>query len=467
MYLKAIEVYGFKSFSNRVKIPLKPGVTCIVGPNGCGKSNVVDAIRWCIGEMSWKQLRLPSMMDVIFAGTEKRQPLNVAEVSMTFDNEGRKLPLDFSEVTTTRKIYRSDESEYFINRVQCRLKDIREMFLDTGIGADGYAIIDQGGVNAVLKANPEARRELFEEAAGVSKYKAKREEAIRRLERVDQDLARLADSMTLIDEQIKKLESEARKARLQQKCREELTSGEIALLVREIGALRAQMDEEKRALEPVETETKEISSAVIALEAEQSALNLTAVQKQNDERLAMEAVYSLRSQVSQLEGKSINNVKLAEESRAGFASAERQERADREHDARLEADAGGTSARLSGLETGFEGLKAGYEALNARLAAQEQELSRISGEAAAVEAKVTAAYQEEMALSRDKAAAESDITHLREDLEGLARDMEELAGQKAAHEARLGELSARLAEADAALAADGAALAAAESDRTA
>jgi len=467
MYLKALEVYGFKSFANRVKIPLKPGVTCIVGPNGCGKSNVVDAIRWCIGEMSWKQLRLPSMMDVIFAGTEKRQPLNVAEVSMTFDNEGRKLPLDFSEVTTTRKIYRSDESEYFINRVQCRLKDIREMFLDTGIGADGYAIIDQGGVNAVLKANPEARRELFEEAAGVSKYKAKREEAIRRLEKVDQDLARLADSMTLIDEQIKKLESEARKAKLQQKYKEELSAGEIALLVREIGALRAQMDEEKRALEPVEAETKELSAAVTALEGEQGALNLAAVQKQNDERLAMEAVYSLRSEVAQLEGKSINDLKLAEESRAAFSSAERQERTDREDDAKLEAEAAGTSAKLSELEAGFEGLKAEYDALNGRLAAQEQELSRISGEAAAVEGRVTAAYQEEMSLSRDKASAESDITHLREDLAGLEKDLEELARQKAEHEAKLAGLSAGLAEADAALEADGAALAAAGTDRDA
>ena len=144
MYLKALEVYGFKSFANKVKMPLKPGITCIVGPNGCGKSNVVDAIKWCIGEMSWKSLRMPSMMDVIFAGTTKRQQLNMGEVAMTFDNESRKLPLDFSEVTVTRKIYRSEESEYFINKVQCRLKDIREMFLDTGIGTDGYAIIDQG-----------------------------------------------------------------------------------------------------------------------------------------------------------------------------------------------------------------------------------------------------------------------------------------------------------------------------------
>ncbi|MEK7721369.1 MAG: AAA family ATPase, partial [Elusimicrobiota bacterium] len=118
MYLKELEIYGFKSFANKVKLPLKPGITCIVGPNGCGKSNVVDSLRWCIGEMSWKSLRTPSMMDVIFAGTARRQALSMGEVAMTFDNESRKLPLDFSEVTVTRKIYRSEESEYFLNKVQ-------------------------------------------------------------------------------------------------------------------------------------------------------------------------------------------------------------------------------------------------------------------------------------------------------------------------------------------------------------
>src|SRR3989339_1184200 len=233
MYLKSVEVSGFKSFANKIKVQLKPGTTCIVGPNGCGKSNVVDSIKWCIGEMSWKSLRMPSMMDVIFAGTVKRQPLNMAEVSMTFDNESSKLPLDFSEVTVTRKIYRSDESEYFINKVQCRLKDIREMFMDTGIGTDGYAIIDQGEVEYVLSSTAEERRELFEEAAGVSKYKAKREEALRKLEKVDQDMGRLADSMVLIDEQIKKLDTEAKRARTQQKYKEELTSAEVSMLVKE------------------------------------------------------------------------------------------------------------------------------------------------------------------------------------------------------------------------------------------
>ena len=232
MYLKELEIYGFKSFANKVKLPLKPGITCIVGPNGCGKSNVVDSLKWCIGEMSWKSLRMPSMMDVIFAGTTKRQALNMGEVAMTFDNESRKLPLDFSEVTVTRKIYRSEESEYFINKVQCRLKDIREMFLDTGIGTEGYAIIDQGEVEHVLSATAEERRELFEEAAGVSKYKAKRDEAGRKLEKVEIDLNRLADSMVLLDEQIKK-DKEAARARLQQKYKEELTGAEIAVLLKD------------------------------------------------------------------------------------------------------------------------------------------------------------------------------------------------------------------------------------------
>ena len=214
MYLKAIEIIGFKSFADKSRLDFEPGITCVVGPNGCGKSNVIDSVRWAIGEMSWKSLRSSSMVDIIFNGTAKRAPLNMAQVSMVFDNATRQLPLDFDEITVTRKIFRTGESEYFLNKVQCRLRDIRDLFLDTGIGGEGYAIIDQGGVDTVLAASPEQRREMFEEVAGVSKYKVKREECIKRLERVDLDLARLADTVALIEEQIKKLDSEAKKARL-------------------------------------------------------------------------------------------------------------------------------------------------------------------------------------------------------------------------------------------------------------
>mgnify|MGYP002624644191 CR=1 FL=1 len=170
MYLKALEIIGFKSFADKVRLNFEPGVSCIVGPNGCGKSNVIDSVRWAIGEMSWKSLRSGSMVDIIFNGTKQRPPQNMAQVNMIFDNSKRELPIDFSEVTVSRKIYRSGESEYYLNRVQCRLKDIREMFLDTGIGGEGYAIIDQGSISRLLEnAGPLERREMFEEVAGVSK----------------------------------------------------------------------------------------------------------------------------------------------------------------------------------------------------------------------------------------------------------------------------------------------------------
>ncbi|MEA3306816.1 MAG: AAA family ATPase, partial [Elusimicrobiota bacterium] len=295
MYLKAIELQGFKSFSNKMKFPLKPGITCIIGPNGCGKSNVVDSIRWCIGEMSWKSLRLPSMMDVIFSGTVKKPAQSMAEVNMTFDNEERKLPLDFNEITVTRKIYRSDESEYFINRVQCRLKDIREMFLDTGIGSEGYAIIDQGEVETVLSATPEQRREMFEEASGVSKYKNKREEAIRKLDRVDLDLGRLADSMTLIDDQLRKLSNEAKRAKLQQKYKEELKSAEIAMFSSNIREYRKNISAANEKLKPINDEMSETNLNITALEGESSALNINLTEKSEDERALREDIAAVKS----------------------------------------------------------------------------------------------------------------------------------------------------------------------------
>ncbi|HOX23590.1 MAG TPA: AAA family ATPase, partial [Elusimicrobiales bacterium] len=165
MYLKALEIVGFKSFAEKARFDFQHGMTGIVGPNGCGKSNVVDSIRWCIGEMSWKSLRSASMVGILFDGSQKRPAMNMAEVTMVFDNESRRLPIDFTEVTVTRRLFRSGESEYYLNKVQCRLRDIKDLFMDTGIGGEGYAIIDQGGVEFVLSAKPEQRRELFEEAA--------------------------------------------------------------------------------------------------------------------------------------------------------------------------------------------------------------------------------------------------------------------------------------------------------------
>ncbi len=313
MYLKGIEIYGFKSFADKVKLNFEKEVSCIVGPNGCGKSNVVDSIRWAIGEMSWKSLRSGSMVDIIFNGTKKRPPLNMAQVSMVFDNAERKLPIDFGEVTVTRKIYRSGESEYLLNRVQCRLKDIREMFLDTGIGGEGYAIIDQGSVNQMIKATPEQRREMFEEVAGVSKYKAKRDEAVRKLERVDMDTARLSDTLVLIEEQIKKLDSEARKARLYQKYREELKESEIGLCLEDLKLHDGQIAELASKLEPLLKNIEDHTASLSALEGECAALDLNLTHKQAELNEFNEKISSAKYQIGLLEGDVQNCQNLTEE----------------------------------------------------------------------------------------------------------------------------------------------------------
>ena len=182
MYLKNIEVHGFKSFAQKINFEFHNGITGIVGPNGSGKSNVGDAVRWVLGEQSAKQLRGASMQDVIFAGTENRKPLSYAYVAITMDNSDHQLAIDFEEVTVARRVYRSGESEYLINGTQCRLKDVNELFYDTGIGKEGYSIIGQGQIDKILSGKPEERRELFDEAAGIVKFKRRKATALKKLE---------------------------------------------------------------------------------------------------------------------------------------------------------------------------------------------------------------------------------------------------------------------------------------------
>ncbi len=191
MYLKSIEVQGFKSFAYKTKFNFPKGITAIVGPNGCGKSNVADAVRWVLGEQSAHQLRGDSMQDVIFSGTENRKPLSFASVSITLDNEDHKLPVDFDEVTVTRRLYRSGESEYLLNGASVRLRDVNELFYDTGIGKEGYSIIGQGQIDAILSGKPEERRELFDEAAGIVKFKRRKNVSLKRLESEQQNLLRV------------------------------------------------------------------------------------------------------------------------------------------------------------------------------------------------------------------------------------------------------------------------------------
>ena len=202
MYLKRIELQGFKSFADKTVLDFGQGVTSVVGPNGSGKSNISDAIRWVMGEMSAKSLRGSNMQDVIFAGTENRKPVNFAEVSLVLDNTTRLFPIEFDEIMVTRRVFRSGESVYQINRANCRLKDIVELFMDTGIGRDGYSMIGQGNVSQILSTKAEDRRTFFEEAAGVSKFKHRKDEAQRKLAAVNDNLLRISDIVTELEGQL-------------------------------------------------------------------------------------------------------------------------------------------------------------------------------------------------------------------------------------------------------------------------
>ena len=454
MYLKELEIYGFKSFANKVKLPLKPGITCIVGPNGCGKSNVVDSLRWCIGEMSWKSLRTPSMMDVIFAGTTKRQALSMGEVAMTFDNESRKLPLDFSEVTVTRKIYRSEESEYFINKVQCRLKDIREMFLDTGIGTEGYAIIDQGEVEHVLSATAEERRELFEEAAGVSKYKAKRDEAARKLEKVEMDLNRLADSMVLLDEQIKKLDKEAARARLQQKYKEELTGAEIALLLKDGDAFAARSAEAAARLEPVKKELSELAVAITGLDGEMAAQGLTLTQKTEEQRVLKEAVSVVKTDKVQAEGRIVAGEAMLTEIATQRAGLDTSERRNAEKLAVTGPRIEELRLRLSSGEGGLPALQSEYDAAAAALAGVAEQMRAADEAADSIAREMNEAYSREMDLSNKIAVTGSNIGHFNDAKAGLEKDINDITAAVSAIEARIAEMQARSAALGSELAAE-------------
>jgi chromosome segregation protein len=274
MHLKRLEAFGFKSFADRVVFDFERGFTCFVGPNGCGKSNVVDAFKWVLGEQSAKSLRGGEMLDVIFNGSGGRKPLNFAEVTLLFDNASGKLPLAAPEVSVTRRLYRSGESEYLINKALCRLRDVRELFWDTGIGTSSYSVIEQGRVAALLEANSKDRRVLFEEAAGIHKYKERKRLALRKLERVETNLARLSDLLGEVDRNLKVVTRQAEKARKAREITDELRASRIAILLHDTFTSRASLQEAAASLQLA-------SERVTLLESELTGAQRQTVEHQN------------------------------------------------------------------------------------------------------------------------------------------------------------------------------------------
>ena len=243
MYLKRLELQGFKSFADKTILEFKPGITAVIGPNGSGKSNVSDSIRWVLGEQSMKSLRGSSSSDIIFAGTQNRKSLGFAEASIVIDNSDGKLPIEYNEVTVTRKIYRSGETGYFINKTPCRLKDILELFMDTGIGKDGYSIIGQGKIDEILSNKSEDRRHIFEEAAGIVKYRTRKQESEKKLEQTKLNLLRINDILAEIEGTIEPLKLQSEKAKKFLDLREELKGIEVGLFLYNIETYKAKLDE--------------------------------------------------------------------------------------------------------------------------------------------------------------------------------------------------------------------------------
>ena len=268
MYLKSIEVQGFKSFANKILFDFHNGITGIVGPNGSGKSNVADAVRWVLGEQSAKQLRGASMQDVIFAGTENRKPLSYAYVAITMDNSDHQLAIDFEEVTVARRVYRSGESEYLINGSPCRLKDVTELFYDTGIGKEGYSIIGQGQIERILSGKPEERRELFDEAAGIVKYKKRKATAQKKLENERENLVRVNDILAELERQVGPLERQAQKARVYLKKKEELKTYDVNMFLLEAEHIDEQQRDVQAKFETADQEAREAKDAYEQVKSE-------------------------------------------------------------------------------------------------------------------------------------------------------------------------------------------------------
>ncbi len=448
MYLKSIDICGYKSFALKTHIDLEPGITGVIGPNGCGKSNVMEAVRWCLGEMSWKSLRADSMTDVIFAGTAKRAPLSMAEVTLTFDNANSLLPVDYSEVTITRRLFRSGESQYFLNKTQCRLRDIREMFLDTGLGGDGYAIIDQGGVDAMIRSKPEERRAFFDEAAGVAKYNAKREEALRKLDRVDMDLGRLQDSVALIEEQVKKLDSDARKAKLYAKYKEELGAMEGAHILEQAATIETELAGMQQRITPVEEMLGERRSQLSAEGANISALNLEKSGEQNRLIEANQKVSETKTAIGRLE----ERLQSSEAAIAGM-------------DARSQAcinEAAGAASRAAAIDPEIATVAAAVASAQAVLTLAKASAEAAATELAALESRVQEAMvrkdqfasqararqQESYDLGRALSTAESELTHASASARSALRNLERDEASAAEGRARLAATRAELAIAD-------------------
>ena len=323
MFLESLEIFGFKSFAEKTSIVFEPGITAVVGPNGCGKSNIVDAIKWVLGEKQAKNIRGEKMEDVIFSGTENRKPVSLAEVSITINNAERILPIDSDSVTITRRVFRDGESEYMINKSPVRLKDIEALFMDTGIGKSSYSVMEQGKIDLILSTRAEDRRYLFEEAAGISRFKFQKRESLRKLEETGHNLERINDIVKEIEREKDAKARQAEKTKVYLSLMAEFKECDIrqnALKHADLSKRRARLEAE---IEKLKREREEISAKTSLLSAE----NERDEKQKNDIQLELfeldKKLHTYRIKVEDIDSRAEKNRSLIGEERARHAEIER------------------------------------------------------------------------------------------------------------------------------------------------
>jgi len=433
MYLKRIEFFGFKSFADKTTVDFLPGVTCVVGPNGCGKSNISDAIRWVLGERSAKMLRGSKMEDVIFTGTSFRKPLNMAEVSLTIDNRDKVLSIGYEEVVLTRRLFRSGESEYLINKTPCRYKDIQDLIMDTGIGSHSYSMIEQGRIDYILQAEPEERRFLIEEAAGISRFKSQKEEAIRKLERTENNMLRLTDIVSEVEKNIKYAERQAKRAERYREYYEDLKRKEISRSLVEVRDLERRSGEAGEEFAALKVEDQETAARVEGLKKAFIDWERQEEEKLQELRFKEGKRFELKSEIQNRESSKAFNFEKTGEIKNQIETLEKEIATINEARAALETSRENGQKELEELAVRHKGLESEFSEFLERVTALERAAGELKGREKFVQDRIfenagsLAALRNEMhGFELRRASAEISLKRSREEFTSTDSELAEL-----------------------------------------
>lgn len=449
MHLKSIEINGFKSFANRIRFEFPGGITGIVGPNGSGKSNVADAIRWVFGEQRVKQLRSSKMEDVIFAGTALRKPMGYAYVALTLDNSDRRLNLDYDEITVSRRVYRTGESEYMINGSACRLRDVQELFYDTGIGKEGYSIIGQGQIDKILQGKPEERRELFDEAAGIVKYKKRKTIALKKLENERLNLTRINDILSELEKQVGPLKKQSESALKFVEYRKELREYDVNLFLIESSQIKDKikqyaekeritsddLDEERARLEQLKIRYEELNSELTELEsgieetknkiARGNIIKETLIGQINVLNEQINAANDAKSHYKERIDALMGNIKRSQEQRQKL---EEDKRSNQKALSEAIANAADTDNTILDVQNRYEELRTGEEQLKEKLIELIDQKGDINANIERMHAVAEQISEQKQKLIQDLERFSEDKSRQEKALERISKDMTDIQG---------------------------------------